>query len=48
MNSLSQEYLVAVFDFLFSGNGIMTSSPQVKQQAAFLFLSMYKQAKTIN
>lgn len=46
MNALSQEHLTAVFNFLFSSNGIMSNSPQIKQQAAFLFLSWYKQAKT--
>jgi len=42
MNALTQDNLTAVFNFLFSGNGIMSNQPQIKQQAAFLFLSWYK------
>jgi hypothetical protein len=45
MKTLTQEQTLAVLTYLFSVNGIMSQTPNVKQLAAQLFLSWYKERK---
>jgi hypothetical protein len=45
LESLPKEHLNVVLNFIFSCNGVMSNSPQLKQQAAYLFLQWYKNNK---